>query len=242
MELSGSQTGQGGVLVVEDERDIRELLKHLLEEEGFSVQLTDDGHQGLELARSLNPDVVVLDIGLPTLNGIEVCRQLRTFSDGYVLMLTAKDAEVDKLVGLSVGADDYMIKPFSSRELVARINALLRRPRINAAVDTVSADSCREFGSLKIDPLAHEVHLDGEPVGLTRTEFDLLDTLTEQPRVTFTRGQLIEHVWGVGWFGDEHVVDVHISNLRTKIKCTPGGACHIRTVRGVGYRAEVITE
>jgi DNA-binding response OmpR family regulator len=220
------------VLVVEDSPEFRGVLVPLLRQEGFQVEEAADGEAAVDLARTAEPAVVVLDLNLPKLDGVEVCRQIRTFSDAYVVMLTAKDDEVDKLIGLSVGADDYMTKPFSPRELVARIRAMLRRPR--AAVP--DAPAVRAFGELRIDPLAREVFRGREQVDLTRIEFDLLDVLSSNPRMAFSRAQLLERVWGPDWFGDDHVVDVHVSNLRKKIGDDPSSPQYVRTVRGVGYR------
>ena len=183
--------------------------------------------------RKVDPDVVVLDLGLPRLDGVEVCRQLRTFSDAYVVMLTARSEEVDTLIGVSVGADDYLTKPFSPRELMARVHAMLRRPR---AVATAAVDGARHFGALTVDALGRDVWLDGEPVALTRTEFDLLATLSEHPQMAFSRRQLIEAVWGPSWVGDEHLVDVHIGHLRRKLNDDPAEGHYVRTVRGIGYR------
>jgi DNA-binding response OmpR family regulator len=220
------------VLVVEDSPEFRSVLVPLLKQEGFRVEEATDGESGVAIARSLEPTVVVLDLNLPKMDGVEVCRQIRTFSDAYVIMLTAKADEVDKLIGLSVGADDYMTKPFSPRELVARIRAMLRRPRVGAGDD----DSAREFGELRIDPLSREVLRSGDKIDLTRIEFDLLDVLSSNPRMAFTRAKLLERVWGPDWFGDDHVVDVHVSNLRKKIGDDPNAPRYVRTVRGVGYR------
>jgi len=220
------------VLVVEDSPEFRSLLVPLLKQEGFRVEEATDGESGVEIARSLEPTVVVLDLNLPKMDGVEVCRQIRTFSDAYVIMLTAKADEVDKLIGLSVGADDYMTKPFSPRELVARIRAMLRRPRVGTGDD----NSAREFGELRIDPLSREVLRSGGKIDLTRIEFDLLDVLSSNPRMAFTRAKLLERVWGPDWFGDDHVVDVHVSNLRKKIGDDPNAPRYVRTVRGVGYR------
>jgi DNA-binding response OmpR family regulator len=168
---------------------------------------------------------------LPGIDGVEACRRIRAFSDAYIIMLTAKSDEVDKLVGLSVGADDYLTKPFSPRELVARVRAMLRRPRV-----AVVGPDLRRFGELEVDPAGREVRVDGRPVELTRTEFDLLDTLSAQPRVAFSRRQLLEHVWGGDWYGDDHVIDVHVGNLRHKLGDDATAPRYIRTVRGVGYR------
>jgi DNA-binding response OmpR family regulator len=160
---------------------------------------------------------------------------VRTFSDAYVVMLTARSDEVDKLIGLSVGADDYMTKPFSPRELMARLQAMLRRPRA-AGPARDAAVEVRTFGSLRIDPLGREVWLDGEPVSLTRTEFDLLAALSGRPRMAFSRRQLIEDVWGPTWVGDEHLVDVHVGHLRRKLGDDAVEGRYVRTVRGIGYR------
>ena len=205
-----------------------------LERDGYEVRLSHDGPDAVRDARELDPDVVVLDLGLPGFDGVEVCRRLRTFSDAYVVMLTARTDEVDMLIGLSVGADDYMTKPFSPRELMARLRAMLRRPRPLATVS--NQPQLRTFGALSIDPVGRDVWLHGEPVALTRTEFDLLAVLSERPRMAFGRRQLIDAVWGQSWVGDEHLVDVHIGHLRRKLGDDASAARFIRTVRGIGYR------
>lgn len=204
-----------------------------LDRAGLVTRTVADGLSAVELAREWAPEVVILDLGLPGLDGIEVCRQLRTFTDCYVLMLTARDDEVDTIVGLSVGADDYMTKPFSARELVARVQVLLRRPRSDASA---ALPSSRVFGDLMIDPASREVQLAGRPVELTRTEFDVLDALSSEPRLAFSRRQLVDQVWGVDWVGDEHLVDVHIGHIRRKLVDDPANPRFIVTVRGVGYR------
>lgn len=221
-------------LVVEDETHLAALVGSYLERSGFEVRLSYDGAQAVTLAREVDPDVIVLDLGLPSLDGVEVCRQIRTFSDSYVVMLTARSEEIDTLIGLSVGADDYMTKPFSPRELVARVQAMLRRPRPRAQGEP--APTGRTFGPLTIDPMGREVWLADEPVALTRTEFDLLAALSERPKMAFTRQQLIEAVWGPAWVGDEHLVDVHIGHLRHKLGDDATASRFVRTVRGVGYR------
>ena len=221
-------------LVVEDETNLARLLGSYLERDGFETSLAYDGLQAVLLARDVDPDVVVLDLGLPSLDGVEVCRQIRTFSDAYVVMLTARSDEVDTLIGLSVGADDYITKPFSPRELMARIQAMLRRPRVGQGAKHQPDDLT--FGDLRVDVRGRDVWLRGEPVGLTRTEFDLLAALAEQPRLAFSRRQLIEHVWGQTWVGDEHLVDVHIGHLRRKLGDDATEGRFVRTVRGVGYR------
>lgn len=231
-EGRGASTPRPRILVVEDEPPISRLVASYLESEGFEVDVTFDGEQGVELARERRPDVIVLDLMLPGMNGIEVCRTIRTFSDAYIIMLTARTEEIDRIIGLSVGADDYLGKPFSPRELVARVRALLRRPR----GATAGTEPPRRFGDLLVDPTAREVHCGGKTVDLTRTEFDLLDALSAHPRVAFTRQQLLEQVWGRDWFGGDHVVDVHVANLRRKLGDDAQAARYIRTVRGVGYR------
>ena len=219
------------ILLIEDEPDIAEVLQYNLEKEGFDVELAHRGDSGLESLRRQAPDLILLDLMLPGIDGIEACRRIRAFSDAYIVMLTAKAEESDKIVGLSTGADDYVTKPFSPGELVARVRAMLRRPRAAAA-----PAAPRSFGELEIDPRAREVHLAGRLVDLTRREFDVLDTLAAEPGVAFSRDRLLEHVWGPGWFGDDHVVDVHIANLRRKLADDPAAPRYIRTVRGIGYR------
>jgi DNA-binding response OmpR family regulator len=221
-------------MVVEDEAQLADLVASYLQRDGFEVAVVGDGAEAVERAREVDPDVVVLDLGLPSLDGVEVCRQLRTFSDAYVVMLTARTDEVDTLIGLSVGADDYVTKPFSPRELMARIQAMLRRPR--ALAGGREATATRTFGGLVVDPEGRDVWVDGEPVALTRTEFDLLEALSARPRMAFSREQLIETVWGASWVGDEHLVDVHIGHLRRKLGDDPAEGKYVRTVRGVGYR------
>ena len=224
-------------LVVDDEPSLVRAIVGYLEREGFAVQSAGDGEQALRLARLNPPDVVVLDLMLPGVDGVEVCRALRTFSDAYVIMLTARADEVDKLIGLSVGADDYLTKPFSPRELVARIRTMLRRPRtVGGEANVGDPEPTRWFGALEVDPLAREVRVGGTPVALTRTEFDLLDALTEHPRQAFSRRQLIERVWNSDWVGDEHLVDIHIGNMRRKLRDDPREPRYVVTVRGIGYR------
>mgnify|MGYP001089376087 FL=1 len=223
-------------LVVDDEQALARVLASYLEREGFEVDLAFDGPSAVDLAREHDPVVVVLDLGLPGLDGVEVCRQIRTFSDCYILMLTARAEEVDTLIGLSVGADDYMTKPFSTRELIARIGAMLRRPRDAGSQHGTAHHAPLRFGALSIDPLGREVHLDGEAVALTRTEFDVLAALAANPRRAFTRQALIDAVWGQDWVGDGHLVDVHILHVRQKLGDNATDQKYVRTVRGVGYR------
>jgi len=223
------------VLVVDDEQHLRDLVSSYLEHEGFTVLRAADGPTALQLAREHAPDLVVLDLLLPGLDGLEVCRRLRTFSDAYVIMLTAKTEAVDRIVGLEVGADDYLTKPFSPRELVARVRAMLRRPRANGqtALEPLPA---HRFGALMIDAGQHTVTLAGIPVVLTTLEWALLTRLIAHPGLVFTRTQLLEQIWGHEYFGDDHVVDVHIANLRKKLGEDPAAPRYIETVRGVGYR------
>jgi DNA-binding response OmpR family regulator len=180
--------------------------------------------------RELAPALVVLDISLPDMDGVEVCRRLRTFSDVYVVMVSSHHEEIDKVMAFSVGADDYVTKPFGKRELAMRFRAMGRRPR------AVPVPDGREFGPLQVDPAAHEVRVDGSLVDLTRTEYGLLDALTAQPRRVLSRQELREIVWGESQYGDDHIVDVHIANLRRKLGHADAATSTIRTVRGVGYR------
>jgi DNA-binding response OmpR family regulator len=224
-------------LVVDDAAENRMLVSALLIQQGFAVEQAADGEAAVLQASRTEPDLIVLDIGLPDIDGVEVCRRVRGFSDAHVLMLTAQDTELDKVVGFEAGADDYVTKPFSIAELMGRVKAVLRRAsRTAAATQAPEAPVTRTFGGLTIDPLAREVTLGGETLELTRIEFDLLDTLSAEPRVAFSRAQLLERVWGRNWFGDDHLVDVHISNLRRKLADDPRSPDFVCTVRGVGYR------
>jgi two-component system, OmpR family, alkaline phosphatase synthesis response regulator PhoP len=229
-------TSTSTVLVVDDEQRLRDLVRGYLEHEGFKVLTAADGPIALDLARQHAPDVVVLDLMLPGLDGLEVCRRLRTFSNAYVIMLTAKAEEIDRIVGLEVGADDYVTKPFSPRELIARVRAVLRRPRSAAALAAAGIPHPQRFGDLTIDQERHEATLQGQPIALTALEYTLLTTLTAHPGRVFTRDQLLEQVWGMDYFGDDHVVDVHIANLRKKLGDNPAAPEYIETVRGAGYR------
>lgn len=222
------------VLVVDDEIDLAEVVAGYLQAEGFSAALAHTGPDAVEAARTGQPRLVVLDVMLPGFDGIEVCRRIRTFSDCYIIMLTARDDEVDKVLGLSIGADDYLVKPFSPRELMARIKAMLRRPRAMAD-HSVASSTQRTLGDLVVDTEARRVWRAGDELTLTRTEFDLLEALTDSPRRAFSRRQLIDRIWGPDWFGDEHVVDVHIGHLRRKLADEANSPQYIRTVRGIGY-------
>jgi DNA-binding response OmpR family regulator len=222
------------VLVVDDEAKIRQIVTEYLKREGYEVAEAADGEEALRLAERLRPDLVVLDVMMPGLDGIEVLRRLRAASEVYVIMLTARTEEYDKLIGLSVGADDYVEKPFSPRELVARVKAVLRRGGRDSAPG--AGDEERNFDGLTIDRARREVHRNGEAVVLTALEFDLLATLSGAPGRVFTRRQLLEQVWGWDFVGDERVVDVHIRNLRRALRDRAEDPTVIATVRGAGYK------
>lgn len=204
---------------------------------GYHASVVHTGPGGVSAVKELAPDVVILDLGLPGLDGIEVCRQIRTFTDCYVIVVTARTGEIDTLIGLSVGADDYLTKPFSMRELVARVQAVLRRPRSESTTGGAGdGGPVRVFGQLRVDPAGQRVHLAGAEVALTPTERDLLMVLSRRPTMAFTRTRLIEAVWGAEWGGDEHLVDVHVAHLRRKLGDNPDTGRYITTVRGIGYR------
>lgn len=224
----------GRVLIVEDERALAGVIAAYLSRARFDTMLVSTGEEAIHAARDWVPDVVILDLGLPGVDGVEVCRQLRTFSDCYVIMATARKSEVDTLIGLSVGADDYLIKPFSMRELVARVQAVLRRPRTASAIG--GGEPVRVFDELRVDPTARQVYLAGQPVPLTPTERDILIALATRSGQALSRRQLIDAVWGTDWVGDERLVDVHIAQLRKKLGDEAAAARFVATVRGVGYR------
>ncbi|MDX2344480.1 MAG: response regulator transcription factor [Acidimicrobiia bacterium] len=221
------------ILIVDDEASIRTLVRSYLEADKFEVLEGENGAEAISLTRANSPDLVVMDVGMPVLDGLEALREIRTFSDVYVVMLTARSDEVDKVIGLSVGADDYLTKPFSPRELIARIKAVLRRQRGAAA----PSDADRlVFSELVIDLGRREVSVADSAADLTTLEFDLLAALAAQPGRVFSRRQLIEAIWGWDYFGDERVVDVHIRKLRKALGDEAGEPRIIGTVRGVGYR------
>ena len=221
------------VLVVDDEPSIREIVRAFLEKDGMEVVEAADGPSAVDLARATAPEVVVLDLMLPGFDGLEVLRRIRTFADPFVLLLTARDEEMDRVVGLTVGADDYLTKPFSPRELVARVHALLRRRRPEPAAVEGSA---LHAADLIVDPRRRSVNRAGEPVDLTMLEFDLLAALVREPGVVITRQQLLDAVWGIDFLGDEHVLDVHVANIRRKLGDSPSRGRYIETVRGIGFR------
>lgn len=226
--LAAASAGAPRALVVDDEPPIRELVRGYLERDGILVTVAEDGPAALAAARAESPDIVILDLMLPGIDGLEVCRQLRTFSDAYVLMLTARSEEIDRIVGLSVGADDYLVKPFSPRELVARVRALLRRPRTTShALPPVG---------LVLNAQRHEVRVDGAPIDLTATEFGILAALARDPGVVVSRTALLDSVWGPEFVSDDHLVDVHVANLRRKLGDDAERPRFVETVRGFGYR------
>ncbi|WP_053961094.1 response regulator [Sulfobacillus thermosulfidooxidans] len=223
------------VLVVDDEKAIVELVAYNLRREGFDVLTEYDGQQGLKRALQDKPDLVVLDVMLPGLSGLDVCRSIRHETDIPVIMLTARKDELDRILGLELGADDYVTKPFSPRELVARVKAILRRVKRPADKDTTEPEVVEHYG-LKIEFDKREVLLDGTPLPLTFTEFELLSILAKNPGRAFTRDDLLVKVWGQDFFGDARTVDVHIRHLREKLQEDLQSPRFIETVRGVGYR------
>ncbi|MGY1914361.1 response regulator [Blastococcus sp. SYSU DS0973] len=227
------------VLVVEDTQEIRELVTTVLARAGLAVRAVGTGADALEEVRRDAPDLIVLDLGLPDADGTEICRQIRTETACYVLMLTARAEEVDLLIGLAVGADGYMVKPFSPRELVARVQAMLRFPRTAASAAPAAApaqESVRRLADLEVDEDSREVRVDGAVVDLTRTEFDLLAALASRPGRVLQRETLLREVWETDWEGNLRLVEAHMSNLRRKLVAAGLHSPEIRTVRGVGYR------
>jgi two-component system alkaline phosphatase synthesis response regulator PhoP len=224
------------ILVVDDEQPIVDLVQSYLLAEGYQVYTASDGVKALTMARTVKPDLVVLDLMLPGIDGLEVLRRLHQESSVYVLLLTARSEEVDKVVGLAVGADDYLTKPFSPRELVARVKAILRRNRTTNGKAEAQGRPSLVFESLLIDPERREVYRDGALVELTQREFDLLYALAAAPGRVFTREQLLTNVWGRDFAGIDRVVDVHIGLLRRKLEANPNVPALVQTVRGVGYK------
>ncbi|SNR72836.1 response regulator transcription factor [Blastococcus mobilis] len=227
------------VLVVEDTDEIRELVTTVLRRAGFDVREAASGAACLDEVRRDAPDLIVLDLGLPDADGTEICRQIRAETQCYVLMLTARAEEVDLLIGLAVGADGYMAKPFSPRELVARVQAMLRFPRTAPAAAgpaAVAEESVRRLAELEVDEGSREVRVDGAVVDLTRTEFDLLAALASRPGRVLQRETLLREVWQTDWEGNLRLVEAHMSNLRRKLVAAGLNSPEIRTVRGVGYR------
>jgi DNA-binding response OmpR family regulator len=222
------------VLLADDERDILDSVGYALRREGFEVSGVADGEAALAEARAGDFDVIVLDIMMPGTSGLDVCRTLRGESDVPIIMLTAKDAELDRVLGLELGADDYLTKPFSVAELVSRVRALLRRRELDRA--STSAGSRLAVGGVEIDLVRHRATVDGNPIDLTPSEFKLLVLLAEEPERVFSRAQIMEHLWESTYVGDARACDVHISNLRRKIERDPAHPERIVTVREAGYK------
>jgi two-component system response regulator RegX3 len=224
------------ILIVEDELSFSEALAFLLGKEGFEVSVAEDGQQAIEKFNKEGADLILLDLMIPVISGIEVCRTIRTSSQVPIIMLTAKDAEIDKVVGLELGADDYVTKPYSSRELIARIKAVLRRGVIDEALDGESG--VHSVGGIKLDIGKHQVTINGEIVSLPLKEFELLEFLMRNAGRVLTRSQLIDRVWGGDYYGDTKTLDVHIKRLRAKIEVDPANPVLIQTIRGLGYKLE----
>jgi two-component system response regulator RegX3 len=222
------------ILLVEDEKSLSEPLSYLLRREGYEVQVVDNGLAAVNAVEAAPPDLMLLDLMLPGLPGTEVCREVRQRSSLPIIMLTAKDSEVDIVVGLELGADDYVTKPYSSRELLARIKAVLRR----RAEDPHASQSILEFHGIVLDSDRHQLVVRGTPVSLPLKEFELLELLMLNAGRVLTRGQIIDRVWGSDYFGDTKTLDVHIKRLRSKIEDNPSEPAMIVTVRGLGYRFE----
>ncbi len=223
----------GRILIADDEQDLLDAVVYALTAEGFDVDAVTDGESALQAARSESYDVVLLDVMMPRLSGTEVCRRLRSDSIVPILMLTAKDSELDRVLGLELGADDYVTKPFSVAEVVSRVHAILRRRDFERSAAGVGI---RSIGALTIDLARHRVEIDGTPVPLTPSEFKLLDFLAKRPEQVLSRAQIMEHLWETTYVGDARACDVHIYNLRQKIETDPASPQRIVTVREVGYK------
>ena len=222
------------VLVVEDEPNLREPLVYLLEKEGYEVIEAEDGNQAVDVFKRKNPDLILLDLMLPGISGNEVCRLIRQESQVPIIMITAKDTEIDKVVGLEIGADDYITKPYSTRELLARMKAVLRR----GSDPIVSDTGILKAGPVVMDLDRHTVSVNGEAIQMPLKEFELLELLIENVNRVLTRGQIIDRVWGSNYFGDTKTLDVHVKRVRSKIEEDPSRPRHLITVRGLGYKFE----
>lgn len=222
------------ILVVDDELSIRTLVRRYLEREGYQVEIAENGESALRLFDSFIPDLVVLDLMLPDVNGYELCRRMQNRTSVYILMLTARSEESDKIQGFALGADDYLTKPFSLKELSARVSAILKRQRTVSG----SAEEILRYSRVQIDPVRREVRIDSEPIELTALEFDLLYLLARVPGRVWRRSDLIREVWGYDYVGDERVVDVHIGQIRKKLEIDTSEPLFVKTVRGVGYKFE----
>jgi two-component system, OmpR family, response regulator RegX3 len=224
------------VLVVDDEPALRDTLSYALRQEGFEVELREDGDSGLEAALEDPFDLVILDLMLPGTPGSEVCRRLRAESAIPIVMLTAKGAELDRVMGLEIGADDYVTKPFSMAELIGRIRAILRRREL----DRAGVGSIRRVGALELDSGRHQVRIDGDLISLTPSEFRLLDLLAGEPERVFSRKEIMQHLWDSSYVGDQRACDIHVSNLRRKLEIDPTDPQRIVTVRGLGYKLAAV--
>ena len=225
------------ILVVDDEPAIADAIAYTLESEGFDVDVRADGDSALDAARAAAYDVVLLDVIMPGLSGFEVCRRLRAESDVPIVMLTARDAEVDRVLGLEIGADDYVTKPFSMPELLGRIRAILRRRELDR---TKGQPNEYRAGNLRVDLVRHLVAIDGRPVRLTPSEFKILTLLASEPGRVFSRREIMQHLWDSSYVGDERACDIHLSNLRRKLEGDPAAPERIVTVRGAGYKVEEV--
>jgi two-component system response regulator RegX3 len=223
------------ILVVEDEESFRDALHYMLTREGFEVVLAPNGAEGIKLFDAKNPDLVLLDLMLPEVSGTEVCKYIRTKSSTPVIMLTAKDTEIDKVVGLELGADDYVTKPFSTRELLARIRAVMRRGG-EVEIDSIGAI---EGGPIRMDVERHTLTVNGTSIPMPLKEFELLEFLMRNSGRVLTRGQLMDRVWGSNYVGDGKTLDVHIKRIRSKIEPDPANPVYLSTIRGLGYRFEI---
>ena len=219
------------ILVADDDNAVVDAINHSLEQEHFHVEIARDGEDALEKARAAQFDVVILNVMMPRLFGTDVCRTLRSESDVPIILLSARDSELDRVLGLELGADDYVTKPFSMAELISRVRTLLRRREL----DRMAAGGVRQVGDVRVDFARHQVTVAGETVHLTRSEFRLLTLLSEEPERVYSRREIMEHLWQSPYVGDDHACDVHISNVRRKLEGA-GGAGHVQTVRGVGYK------
>jgi len=223
------------ILVVEDEESFRDALHYMLTREGFDVIIAPNGAEGIRLFDAKNPDLVLLDLMLPEVSGTDVCKHIRSKSSTPVIMLTAKDTEIDKVVGLELGADDYVTKPFSTRELLARIRAVMRRGG-EVEIDSIGAI---EGGPIRMDVERHTLTVNGESVPMPLKEFELLEFLMRNSGRVLTRGQLMDRVWGSNYVGDGKTLDVHIKRIRSKVEPDPANPVYLSTIRGLGYRFEI---
>jgi two-component system response regulator RegX3 len=223
------------ILVVEDEESFRDALHYMLTREGFDVIIAPNGSEGIRLFDAKNPDLVLLDLMLPEVSGTDVCKYIRSKSSTPIIMLTAKDTEIDKVVGLELGADDYVTKPFSTRELLARIRAVMRRGG-DVEIDSIGAI---ESGPIRMDVERHTLTVNGESVPMPLKEFELLEFLMRNSGRVLTRGQLMDRVWGSNYVGDGKTLDVHIKRIRSKIEPDPANPVYLSTIRGLGYRFEI---